>query len=219
LAGENLAKTQQKDDELGPFVRSLLRQGLPSFENIADTSESTKVLWCQWNRLTVHQGVAYRHFFGDNCELDRLQLLVPVSLREVTRCCHIESTGVHLGRKKTLDQVQCGYFWTTWRADTSSYCRCQKCCFVRCSDCELPQTASMQPAVADSPLGRLCRGWTELQTCWLEIRNTMSQVSTDLFRDPGDKLSDDNRSDSVVGSYAQDKESQPATVLDLTPTE
>jgi len=54
FAGENLAKAQQDDEEMGPIVKLRLHKAeQPPTEDLLATSESTKILWSQWDRLIV----------------------------------------------------------------------------------------------------------------------------------------------------------------------
>jgi len=156
LAGENLAKAQQEDDEIGPIVKLLLQKAeKPPIEDLLATSEQTKILWNQWDRLQVRQGKLYRQYYGKNGQQDALQLLIPSSRKEeAIRRCHAGMAGGHLGTKKTLDQVQRRFFWNKWRADTARYCkRCPECCSYHRG--KLPRTAPLQPIITGAPFERL----------------------------------------------------------------
>jgi len=131
LAGENIITAQLEDEEIGPIVRwKLEKEEQPPIGELLAMSEPTKILWSQWDRLTVRQGIIYRQYFGKSGKSDSLQLLVPASLRsEAIKRCHTGMAGGHMGTKKTIDQVQRRFYWVKWRGDTARYCRqCLECC-------------------------------------------------------------------------------------------
>ena len=57
------------------------------------------------------------------------QLLVPrCQVAEVLRHSHTGTVNGHFGIKRTLDQVQRRFYWSTWKSDTKRYCRhCEQC--------------------------------------------------------------------------------------------
>jgi len=125
LAWENLATAQLADEDIGPIVTLRLeRDDKPAVEEL-----QTKIYWSQWDRLLVRQGVVYHLFAGKDGRQDALHLLVLQSLREeAIRYSHTGMAGGHLGTKKTIDQVQPRFCWTSWRGDTARYChRCTEC--------------------------------------------------------------------------------------------
>jgi len=150
LAGEDLAKAQQKDPEIGPIVNlKLTSQNQPTAEELMGASKRTKQLVSQWNRLVFRQGIVYRLFSDRNGCQNILQLLVPDSLKErVLMLCHLTSgSGIHNCLRRTLDQIQRQFFWWTWRGDTAKYCRsCQECCSARRH--KLLESAKQEPMVA-----------------------------------------------------------------------
>jgi len=127
----------------------------PSIQEIQLASETTKILWSQWHRFVVKDGVVYRTLYSKSGEPSRLQFLTPKSLRnDVIKQSHGGMTGGHLGIYKTCDQVQRRAFWIGWRNDVVRFCR-------RCTNCNtyhrgvLPRNASLQPILAGAPFERV----------------------------------------------------------------
>jgi hypothetical protein len=145
-ARETLAQAQQADPEIGPLVRlRLTHDQAPPIDELSAESEVTKTLHAQWFRLQVKDGLVYRIFFAKSGKPERLQLLVPKSLRnEVLQKCHTGMNGGHLGIKKTCNQVQRRAFWPGWRGDTVRFCkRCENCVTYHRGKLSKQDTSSM----------------------------------------------------------------------------
>src|SRR5208282_1722666 len=97
LAGEILAEAQTNDPVIGEFVKLLLQnKEQPCIDTLQLTSETTKVLWSQWFRFIVRNGVVYRLWFGRNGEPSRMQLLAPRGIREdIVKLSHGGMCGGH----------------------------------------------------------------------------------------------------------------------------
>jgi transposase InsO family protein len=153
---ETIAKMQQDDPEIGPFVhlRIANEQPLP-ITQIQTASEITKTLVGQWYRTTVKNGVVYCLYFSKSGEPTRTQLLVPLTLRsQVIERCHTGMIGGHMGVAKTCDQVRRRAYWIGWRNDVARFCR-------RCVECssyhrgKLPRSGGLQPILAGAPWERI----------------------------------------------------------------
>jgi transposase InsO family protein len=156
LAGENLATAQQEDDEIGKVIQMRLQgDEQPPIETLLAESAAAKIVWSNWSRLAIVNGVVGRRLLGKNGRPDSFQLILPYSLRhEAIRRCHTGMTGGHLGTKKTLNQVQRRFFWPTWRRDTARYCRlCPECNEYHRG--KLPRSGPLQPIIAGAPFERL----------------------------------------------------------------
>ena len=67
LAGESLAELQAKDPVIGEFVKMRLQcSEQPLIDTLQLSSETTKILWSQWFRFVVKDGIVYRLWFGKN---------------------------------------------------------------------------------------------------------------------------------------------------------
>ena len=155
-AGKDIALAQQQDPEIGPIVRLRLeREERPAITELQSASETTKILWSQWHRLVVKDGVVYKLWFSQGGEPTRLQLLAPRILREdIIKKSHGGMSGGHMGIAKTCDQVQRRAFWLGWRGDVTRFCRrCVECCTYHRG--QLPRNAQLQPILAGAPFERM----------------------------------------------------------------
>jgi len=195
---DDIAAAQEDDDDLRYLLtRRRAAHEQPAIDDFLTESESTKRLWSQWYRLRIENGVLCRVFEDRQRNTTVYQAIVPYALRDAAvRSCHVGMAGGHLGAKKTLDQVQRRFYWTTWRSDTIRHCR-------RCPECsayhrgQLPRSAPLQPIIAGAPFERLSidltgphtrsrRGHVYILTCidpftkWVEafpIRNKQAERS------------------------------------------
>ena len=147
---------QKNDPEISCIVSLRLQQEKqPQIYELLSESEETKILWSQWFRLVVRNGVVYRVLFSKSGEPDVLQLLAPKTLRTgIMQGSHEGMAGGHFRVRRTLDQIQKRAYWIGWRRDVKRFCRqCQNCnCYHRG---QLPKTAHLQPIATGAPFERL----------------------------------------------------------------
>jgi len=156
LAGDNFVNEQLKDPDIGPVLRMKQNsEAQPPIETLLTESEVTKIYWSQWDRLTIHNGILCRRYYGNGKQSNVLQMIVPATLRdEATKRCHTGIVGGHLGAKKTTFQVGRRFYWHRWKSDVTRFCR-------RCVTCnsyhrgKLPRSAPLQPIVAGAPFERM----------------------------------------------------------------
>ena len=156
LAGKGLVELQADDPVIGEFIKLRLQcSEQPSIDTLQLSSKTTKVLWSQWFRFVVKDGVMYRLWFGKNGEPSRMQLLAPQGIRaNIIKMSHGGMCGGHMGIAKTCDQVQRRVFWPGWRRETIRFCRrCPQCC--TCHRGQLPRSGALQPIVAGAPFERM----------------------------------------------------------------
>jgi len=113
---ENLIEQQRSDPELSRIVQlRLTYTERPTNEDIEGECELTKKLCNNLDALEVHDDHEYRKFVSKRSgEPNVLQLLVPrCQVAEVLRQCHTGTVNGHFGIKRTLDQVQRRFYWTT----------------------------------------------------------------------------------------------------------
>jgi hypothetical protein len=98
-AGKSIAEMQSNDPSIGEFVKLVLQYSeQPSIDTLLLNSETTNILWSQWFRYVVKEGVVYRLWFGKNGEPSRMQLLVPHDMRvDVIKMSHGGMCGGHMG--------------------------------------------------------------------------------------------------------------------------
>ena len=127
---EDLAAAQMADDDLCTVYKCLKDNTTqPAIEVMLTESETAKRIWSQWHRLELQNEVLCRKFDDHWNNTTIYQAIIPHNLREkAIHDCHVGMTGGHLGIKKTLNQVQKRFYWTTWRSDTVRHCKhCTKC--------------------------------------------------------------------------------------------
>ena len=127
----------------------------PLIDTLQLSSETTKILWSQWFRFVVKDGIIHRLWFGKNGEPSRMQLLAPHGIRDdIIQMSHGGMCGGHMGIAKTCNQVQRRAFWPGWRMDTIRFCRrCAQCCTYHRG--QLPRSGHLQPILAGAPFERM----------------------------------------------------------------
>src|SRR5208282_1522286 len=82
-AGKSIAEQQVKDPVIGEFVKMRLQYSeQPNIDTLQLSGEITKILWSQWFRFVVRDGIVYILWFGKNGEPSMLQLLAPHGIHE-----------------------------------------------------------------------------------------------------------------------------------------
>jgi len=130
LIKKELVAAQLHDDDVGAVIRMFKDDSIKlPIEKLVSSSESSKRYRSQWTRLNIIICLLCRMFTGKHGSPRYHQIIIPHNLRtEAVFRCHAGMTGGQLGVKKTLDQVQQRFYWTTWKADTARFCRqCPKC--------------------------------------------------------------------------------------------
>ena len=128
---EKLIEQQRSDPELSRIVQlRLMFTKRPTNGEIEGESELTKKLCKNRDAVEVHDNLVYRKFVSKRSgEPNVLQLLVPrCQVADVLHQCHTGTVNGHFGIKRTLDQVQRRFYWSTWKSDTERYySHCEQC--------------------------------------------------------------------------------------------
>jgi hypothetical protein len=153
---ERMARLQREDSDIGPIVR--LRETFkqqPPIGTVMLESDSTKLLWSQWEMLLSENGVLFRQIPAKYDKPETKQMLIPAAVKaDVIRRSHTGMCAGHLGVRKTLEQVRRRAYWSGWRKDVTRFCR-------RCDSCNRycrgrPQKAAgLQPIASGMPWERL----------------------------------------------------------------
>ena len=99
---------QQKTDPETAALYTAIESGKarPEWEEVALLPEGTKVLWWQWVRLAIRQGVLCRRWEAAIGNEVTWQVILPTHLRkQFIKQVHENMTGGHLGKAKTELQV------------------------------------------------------------------------------------------------------------------
>ena len=130
ISKEDLRNKQLQDPHIAPIMRWLEQSSQrPEWGNVSTESEDTKVLWAQWDSLTLREYKLYRVWETLNANDVELQLVVPKSLRDtVLRQAHDCVTSGHFGISKTLVKVKQVFYWIGCRNDVKAWCKqCDLC--------------------------------------------------------------------------------------------
>jgi transposase InsO family protein/predicted aspartyl protease len=149
---DSLKEAQQQDSEIGPVYAALLKSSeQPSKSEIMLWSRESKMLWYQWPRLSLRDGILCRRWDEPEALIGSWQLVIPVQFRQdLFQRAHGGMTGGHLGLKKTEGQLQRRMYWPTWRADAKLWIKwCGPCAqYHRGAP---PKQALLNPFPAGSP--------------------------------------------------------------------
>jgi len=110
---EEIAEEQREDPDIKLIYEWISRgEPKPPWDAIASSSEATKVLWRQFDRLELRHDVLVRRFEKAEGGILCYQTIMPrVKREDFIRMVHGGVNGGHLGRKRTGHQVQWRAFW------------------------------------------------------------------------------------------------------------
>lgn len=127
---QEMAAAQRRDTETALMIDLMTRfADKPLRDEVAAESSVVKELWGQWPRLKIVDGVLCRRFEATDGLSSTWQIVIPRDYRsEFIRLAHEGSTGGHLGRKRTCEQVRRRGYWPGWMDDVGTFKRgCDKC--------------------------------------------------------------------------------------------
>ena len=131
---------QLNDQDIG-CIMQLKESGSakPSPKDISAMAEGGKVLWSQWDRLEIRQGILYRIWPTDNFKSYKSQMVLPkVWHTEVMQELHNDPCSGHLGITRTINRVLERFYWPGYRDSITVWCQC-------CVECQKRKAPSMQP--------------------------------------------------------------------------
>jgi transposase InsO family protein len=126
----NIIRDQKADPDIGKVVEMIRSdRPRPEWDAVASWSETSKVLWRQWGRLSVREGVLVRRYESADGLSVSYQIIMPRCQRaEFIRSIHGGIGGGHLGRKRTEVQVMRRAYWPGWVSDVRRVLRaCHEC--------------------------------------------------------------------------------------------
>ncbi len=88
-----------------------------------------KAYWLEWSRLEIHDSLLYRRWESNDGVEQVLQLLLPARYCELM-CVHFHDgkTAAHMGRRRTIAQVERRVYWPTLRRDVKEWIKCCDIC-------------------------------------------------------------------------------------------
>ena len=172
----DLKSLQMADKVLGQFLHWWKRGKQPSKQEQAGCIGLNKLVQ-QWDRITLREGVLYRHIRWPGEGRDVHQLLLPQCLQtEVLKSLHDDHG--HQGVERTLSLVRQRCFWPFMRRDIEKYCReCNRC--VAAKAVQPKVRTFMGSLVASKPLEVLAIDFTLLDKASDGRENVL--VLTDVF--------------------------------------
>jgi transposase InsO family protein len=151
-SAEALREHQKADAEIGPVYEAMSASSeKPSSKMTALWSRETKILWHQWPRLNLINGILYRKFEDPDGLRYWWQLIVPVRYRkELFQRAHSGMSGGHLGLERTESQLGRRMYWPTWKSDAALWLQwCKPCAQYHRGP--PPKQAELNPFLASSP--------------------------------------------------------------------
>ena len=125
-----LAERQRADPNLSKIIELLERGSAPpTWDEIAPLPEHAKILWRQWQRLSLRDGILIRRFDESNGRRCFWQLVLPKQMRtEFLSAIHAGVGGGHFGRHRTELAVKARAYWPGWAGDVRRALRtCAAC--------------------------------------------------------------------------------------------
>ena len=106
----NLSKAQMDDPVIGPVHSAVMTDTRPNRSEWQKLSNRSKLLFRQWQKLSVVDGILTRNLS------DRHQIVIPESLHQLVYTELHEKMG-HLGVERVLDLARRRFFWPHMAAD------------------------------------------------------------------------------------------------------
>ena len=149
---DGLKTAQEKDPDISVILKLMKdHRDKPAWEAVALASHGVKVLWSQWQRLAIKDGLLKRRFEAADGRSVSWQVVWPVVLRDDFLCMvHEGMTGGHLGRRRTAHAVQCRAYWPSWSSDLERFLKqCESC--ARYHRGAIPHRAPLNPFRVGEP--------------------------------------------------------------------
>ena len=127
---DDLLQAVNKDADLVNFIDLLKKSGKkPPWQEVSPRSPTFKVLWSEWDRLLLKDGLLFRKRIDKDGSLKSWQLVVPCKLRRsIFDMCHGTPFGGHLGSRKTLGKIRTRFFWPRCSEDVKVWVQqCDNC--------------------------------------------------------------------------------------------
>ena len=146
-----LKEFQMQDPDIAPIlIWKNDSEQRPGANQVVAKSPATRNLWLCWDMLVVNNGILYKQTKG------KLRFVVPIRLHpEILETVHNSPLSGHLGYRKSLSRLSCGYYW--YHMKESVYEWVKKC--DTCSSNVRPRKTAKAP-LGNQPVGavgdRLC---------------------------------------------------------------
>ena len=137
-----LRELQLQDPSIGFVLNAKEDVNKPTPSQVKGMSRSIRRLCQLWNRLKCQYGLLWRLYDNRSGQKDRLQLIIPLPLREeILRELHQRVISGHLGEQKMLYQIKERFYWPGMAEDVRNWC--QTC--ASCATNKSPSTKARAP--------------------------------------------------------------------------
>ena len=151
----DVREAQRKDKDLAPLINWIEKGRRPSWDEVTNTSPTTKRFWAQWDLLRLMDGVLMRAWESCDGKNRRWLTIVPQSEKEsIMGEAHGSVTSGHFGIKKTLLRLRKRFYWVSMRRDVSEWCRVCEICAAKKGPHRAPR-APLQVLNVGSPMERV----------------------------------------------------------------
>lgn len=174
LKKEDWYRFQREDPILGKVISFLEAANKPHLKHLSGEPSEVRLLFREWKKLELKDGVLYRKCLDHESEI--YQLVLPQQFRDCAFKGIHDEIG-HLGAERALSLARARFFWPKMAKDIEK--RCQECerCFRRKAN---PQKAApMNNILTSYPLELVCMDYLSIEPDSRDTRNIL--VITDHF--------------------------------------
>ena len=157
LSKADLSRAQMHDPVIGPVHSAVLTDTRPNRREWQNFSNRSKLLFRQWKKLAVVDGVLTRNLS------DRCQIVVPESSHQLVYTELHEKMG-HLGLERVLDLARRRFFWPHMAADIDHYIK-KKCSCVITKKPNVQERAPLVPIHATKPFEMISIDFLQVDKC------------------------------------------------------
>uniref|UniRef100_A0A3P9LUG1 Gypsy retrotransposon integrase-like protein 1 n=1 Tax=Oryzias latipes TaxID=8090 RepID=A0A3P9LUG1_ORYLA len=152
---EHLQEAQEADQVLAETRKWVKAGQRPDWSAVSAGDPELKTLHSQWGNLELHNGVLYRRWRAPGAGRDRLQLLVPTSLRdEVLHWVHGAAGAGHFRNTKTVKRLRARFYWPGCRQAAELHVHCCDLCTAHKGPTQQSR-APLQQYLVGAPMERV----------------------------------------------------------------
>ncbi|KAI3375024.1 hypothetical protein L3Q82_021066, partial [Scortum barcoo] len=151
---EELQRSQELDSTISVIMPFVIQRRRPSRRQRSGFDAKAMVLFRQWERLKVQNGILYRVIKDNISKQKRYQFVLPDSLKD--KALHgIHDVAGHQGQERTMHLARQRFFWPRMESDVKEYVRCcQRCILSKTPD---PSArAPLESIRTTAPMELLC---------------------------------------------------------------
>ena len=157
LSKNELSEKQNTDSIVGPVYKAVCSNARPDRREWQALANRSKLLFRQWNKLAVIDGVLVRRLS------DRTQVVLPEDLHSLVYTELHQKMG-HLGHERVLDLARRRFFWPHMGADIDSFIK-KRCSCVITKKPNTLECAPLVPICATRPFEMVSIDYVKLDKC------------------------------------------------------